>query len=418
MNLAPLTSTVRFSSGRIITYSSMTKQRYFALLALGISVTILGMLFWLVNHNSELLSPVTGDSNFSFLQILQSPQQEKKIVYGFLPYWNVDKVTLQPELTQLAYFSLTVQGDGNLRYSADGGSEPGYARLQSDSFLSIVQAAQTQGTGVELVIAQFNSDAITAFLNSETAQEKFFNSLDSVLLAYPFSGVNIDIEYNGTVTDDLRDNFVTFIQRLDEHLETNHPGTRLSIDVYGSAASKKLIWDLPRIAPKVDYVIMMAYDYHRRSSVVSGPVAPLFGADSTWDSDIIKHLNDLVTQVPAKKIILGIPFYGYEWRTTSRESGDATYPNSGSTASFSRVQELLSKKDELDLQEHWDESALSPYLTYVEDGEIFTIYYENSRSLSYKTDLVRQLDLAGIAIWALGYEGEYRELWDVIGNKL
>ena len=72
----------------------------------------------------------------------------------------------------------------------------------------------------------------------------------------------------------------------------------------------------------------------------------------------------------------------------------------------------------LSVEEHWNENALSPYLTYVEDGETFVLYYEDSRSLSYKLDYVNQLDLGGIAIWALGYEGDSRELWDVINRKL
>jgi spore germination protein YaaH len=46
------------------------------------------------------------------------------------------------------------------------------------------------------------------------------------------------------------------------------------------------------------------------------------------------------------------------------------------------------------------------------------IYYENSRSMSYKLDFVNQLDLGGVAIWALGYEGRSRELWDVVEQKL
>ena len=46
------------------------------------------------------------------------------------------------------------------------------------------------------------------------------------------------------------------------------------------------------------------------------------------------------------------------------------------------------------------------------------IYYESPRSIAYKLDYVNQLDLGGIAIWALGYEGEGRDLWEVIGNKV
>jgi spore germination protein len=122
--------------------------------------------------------------------------------------------------------------------------------------------------------------------------------------------------------------------------------------------------------------------------------------------------------VPASKIILGIPFYGYEWQTTSRAPQSHTFPDTGSTAMVERVSALLENKEELKLEEHWSQEALSPYLTYEKDGVIYTIYYENSRSLSYKLDYVNQLDLAGIAIWALGYEGQSRYLWDVIERKV
>ena len=396
----------------------MNNKLYFFLLSAGSILTVLGLIVWLRVYHAQLLSPVDQNSSFSFLQILGTKSVEKKLVYGFLPYWNLKKTSLQPELTQLSYFALTIQADGSVRLTEDGNTEPGYHKLQSEDFLELISQAQTQNTQLELVLAQFNNDAIAGFLNSDKAQEKIFTNLNSILLAYPFTGVNVDIEYSGEITDNLRAKYVAFLTKLNQHLTKTNPETKISIDVYGSAASKHLIWDLPAIAPQVDYVIMMAYDYHRRNSPISGPVAPLFGADSIWESDITKHLNDLITQVPAKKILLGVPFYGYEWRTTSRESRENTYPNSGSTASFERVQEILKQKEQLQVQENWDENALAPYLTYKENGAIYTIYYEDSRSLSYKADLVRQLDLAGIAIWALGYEGQHRELWDVIERKL
>jgi spore germination protein YaaH len=162
----------------------------------------------------------------------------------------------------------------------------------------------------------------------------------------------------------------------------------------------------------------MAYDFHRSSSTVAGPVAPLFGGKKEWDSDISEHLQAFLDSVPSEKILLGIPFYGYEWQTTSREAQAHTFPESGSTASFKRVQNLLQEKETLKVQEHWNEAALSPYISYEEDGEIYVVYYENSRSISYKLDFVNQLDLAGVAIWALGYEGDSRELWDVINRKI
>jgi spore germination protein YaaH len=268
------------------------------------------------------------------------------------------------------------------------------------------------------VVTQFNGDDIVAFLNSPKAQKQFLSVLDTIILAYPISGINIDIEPSGIeITDELRDNYVNFISFLRQHLNTTYDKVPLTIDMYASASSNEQIWDIPRLAPLVDHIIVMAYDYHRRSSVQAGPVAPIFGGEKSWDSDISHHLKEYVSLVPPDKLLLGIPFYGYEWQTTDRSAQSPTYPETGATATLDRVTKILDQKKQLQVQEYWNDQALSPYLSYVEDGKTYLIYYENPRSISYKLDLVNQLDLAGVAIWALGYEGEDRVLWDVINQK-
>lgn len=363
-----------------------------------------------------LTTPLDTSSAFHFLTGKTSESRSNKVIYGFLPYWNLKESTFQPELTQLAYFSLEINVDGSIATTtSDGNQEPGYSRLQSDSFFD---AIATSSAKPEIVFTQFNADTITAFLASKPARERFIQSLDAVLLAYPFAGVNIDIEYSGTVTDSLRKNYVDFIAELNSHLDEKYDSIPLSIDLYASAASRRTIWDVPALEPYVDYYVVMAYDFHRSSSIVAGPVAPIFGGKEQWDSDISEHLQAFLKSVPSSKILLGIPFYGYEWQTTSRDSQAHTFPDTGSTASFKRVQTILARQEELQVQQHWNESALSPYISYIEDGETYVVYYENSRSISYKLDYVNQLELAGIAIWALGYEGNSRELWDVINRKL
>jgi len=339
-------------------------------------------------------------------------------VYGFLPYWNINTVQLQPELTHLAYFSLTIAGDGSLVTREATYEEPGYNKLRSEAFLDLAAQAKANGTQLELVLTQMKNDDISAFLNSPTAQNRFIESLDNILLAYPFSGINIDIEYVGSPSPALRNNLTVFMQTLNDHLDTKYSHVQLSIDVYASAYTSQGLWDISALAEEIDYLVIMAYDFHRQSSNLSGPVAPLFGGKKYWDTDISQALQAYVKIMPSQKILLGIPFYGYEWRTTSADSQAPTFPNTGSTASYDRVQELLRDSAGLGLVEGWNEDALSPYLTYTEDGRIYTIYYENSRSLSYKLDFVNQLDLGGVAIWALGYEGDSRELWDVIKPKL
>jgi len=353
-----------------------------------------------------------------FLSKSQLPKNNKKIIYGFLPYWNTNKFTIQNELTHLGYFSLTLGADGNFISNTNGELDMGLHRLNSDEFASISDDINDKNKKLELVISQFNHSDISHFLNSETAQNNFIQSLDSVFLAYPFSGINIDIETSGETDKKMRQNLTNFIIKLRNHLNEKYDRVQLSIDMYAGAATNQQIWNVKDIAPYVDYIVVMAYDFHRSSSTVAGPVAPLFGGKELWDGDINYYLQEFLKVVPSEKILLGIPFYGYEWQTTSRDSLSHTFPDTGTTASYTRVIEILEKKDELKVQEHWSEEALSPYISYIEDGEIYVIYYENSRSISYKLDYVNQLDLGGIAIWALGYEGDSRELWDVIERKV
>lgn len=374
---------------------------------------------WWYFSDMPLISPLTTTSTFRFLRG-EETHSEGKIVYGFLPYWNLGKVTVQPELTHLSYFSLAIRSDGTILTRNEDGVDMGYHRLDSDDLASISATLEDQSQKIELTFTQFNADDTYAFINSTQAWDNFFTAMDSVLLAYPFSGINIDIEYGGVVDQKLRDNFSLFIKTLKAKLNEKYSHINLSVSVYASAAEGSSIWDIGPIGESADYVVVMAYDFHRRSSVKAGPVAPIFGGKDLWDNDISNYLQTFLAVMPKEKILLGVPFYGYEWQTTSRDPRAHTFPDTGATASYSRVQTLLEpeNKSKLKVQEQWNEEALSPYLSYVENGEIFVLYYENSRSLSYKLDLVNQLDLAGVAIWALGYEGDSRELWETIGRKL
>lgn len=393
-------------------------KKIIGLISLLIGLTaVAALLFVTLTKKQPLVSPINSATTFSFLPGI-TKKNNNRVVYGFLPYWNLKQVELQPELTNLGYFSLTVAGNGEISTTQEGNIEPGYAKLKSDDLLQLIEVAQTKKIKSEVVLAQFNNDDIASFLTSQAAQDRLIKSLDSILLAYPFSGVNIDFEYTGEVTPGLKTHFVQFMADLKKHLDEKYRGVTLSIDMYSSAASRPMIWDVPEIGKHVDYIIIMAYDFHRRSSPTAGPVAPIFGGKTLWDSDISDHLQDYLKAVPSSKLLLGVPFYGYEWQTMNGDSQAFTLPDTGTTASYKRVQEILSQKDKLKVVEKWNETALSPYVIYQEHNTTHVMYYDNSRSLSYKLDFVNQLDLAGIAIWALGYEGDYRELWDIINKKM
>jgi spore germination protein YaaH len=382
-------------------------------------------------YETPLSSSINQDSRLHYLKELIIPKKPQKIVYGFLPYWNIDQVKIEKELTHLAYFGLDIASDGAIiSKDQDGNLDPGYRELQGEKFLDLISQIQIQKGKIELVLKQFDNDTISNFLNNQPAQDNFLKSVDSILLAYPITGINLDIEYSGENSQTLRPNLVQFVKKLNAHLDQKYNNINLSIDVYASAASNpQSLWDLNALKTEVDYIIVMAYDFHQRSSTQAGPVAPLFSENGQWNKDINQHLKIFFEQVPREKILLGIPFYGYCWRTDSKQAKANTYENTGFTVSYKKTKELLAMAEGKTSQEptwqgahqikkSFDENALSPYLTYEQDNELYTIYYEDATSLTYKLEYARQLDLAGIAIWALGYEDEERELWQAIADGI
>lgn len=402
---------------------------FFSLFLVGILV-LAALVSINLFYQAPLQSAISGNSRLRYLQTLFLPSQNKaQVVYGFLPYWNIERFQLSPGLTHLSFFSLTIAADGSIITRQNGGTEPGYRHLGSDKFLELAAAAREQGAAVELTFTQFNNNDIAAFLRSDQAQANFLTALDSILLAYPISGINIDIEYSGSGAQELQAGLTAFMRQLHEHAQARYPDLTISIDVYASAATNQQIWHMADLADYVDYIVIMAYDFHQRGSTQAGPVAPLFGENSSWSKNINHNLKKFLEQVPREKLLLGVPFYGYGWQTDSNNPRANTYEGTGFTVSYQKAKALEQQAETgvvsdqawagaSQIKRQFDEDALSPFITYRMDDKFYTIYYENPLSLTYKMEYARHLDLAGIAIWALGYEDQEGELWGAIGEYL
>lgn len=373
------------------------------------------LIWWRQDQlQKNLIGGLTG---LSYREILSRPRVDREyVVFGFLPYWTMNAAEIPEEVTDVAYFAVSFDGQGSLVQRIDGVAETGYARLQSEGFTDWL-ASQPANRKIHITVTGQGNDEIAQLVTSAVARQTFRQNMTQLLASYPFAGVQLDFEYSATASDTLRSGYVQLVRDLNTDMKQMDPNLKLSVAAFGSAASKPSFWDISGLAPNIDYLVIMSYDYHVRSSQVAGPVAPLFGKETgRWQDDITSNLRDFLQYIPAEKILLGIPFYGYEWQISGETPGSPTFPSSGSTATYKRVQELLQQRGE-EIEEGWDSAALSPYIFYQENGENRLIYYDNPRSLSYKLDLVQQLNFGGVAIWALGYEGDQSELWQVIESK-
>lgn len=346
---------------------------------------------------------------------------KSKIVYGFLPYWNLNHYTPNQAVTHLAYFRLAVNGKGEI--VSDNG-DGGYQIFSGKKARLIASEIRKNHRKYELTLFTSISKDIDDLIACNPCQDKFIENIANLISEHQLDGINIDFEYLGQVDSNKRQKFTDLMYRIHNLLETRFPRTKLSIDVYGGAAKMNNLWDFPLLAKIVDRVIVMGYDYKTKKSNLPGPTAPLLGKENLG-GDIWEDLRTLMKYVPNQKIILAIPFYGYAWETTSDNLVEAqTYPGSGQTLTYKAARKLLDDK-QLQVQERWDERSLTPYLVWQTnegneqepDMRWHIGFFENPRSLNYKIDVVNALDLGGIAIWALGYEGQYDELWQTIKQR-
>ncbi len=356
----------------------------------------------------------------------------KKIVYGFLPYWNIkysDQIPIR-YLTHLAYFGIDLNPDGTIKTHENRRElEPGWNKLSTNEFSLLRRQLKLLGKKTILTIRAMDNDQIEKLVNSPQNRQLAIASVLEVAQDQQFDGLNIDFEYTGSPDPATKQNFTLFTQVLAQTCRNTILDCEVSIDIYADSANKNRLWDLPTIAAAVDHVLVMTYDFYRPSSSQAGPVAPLRGkcqlTPTNWENqtdcleyDVTSSVADLIKVIPTQKLLLGIPFYGYQWQTSSPDFLANAYPNTGQLATYKRIQALFSDPTVSSLSASWSATAMSPYITFIKDDKMFQIHYEDARSLGYKLDLVNQSSLAGIGIWALGYETPLDDLWITIAQKL
>ncbi|PIP52877.1 hypothetical protein COX08_04055 [Candidatus Beckwithbacteria bacterium CG23_combo_of_CG06-09_8_20_14_all_34_8] len=377
-------------------------------LVLGIFLGFISLyLFNIFIKKDNFLSPLGNNP-----QILAAKVPSKKPIIGFLPYWNLNTASIPLHLIDyLAYFSVTFNPDGTIKKMDEGNLEIGWYKLGSDEMKQLFELADKQDVGRMITFTAFNNEIIDTLIGSSKTSQKTIDSIITLVKQYQLDGVNIDFEYHtGYPISKSPQYYVDFIDKLRQELDKqNLEDVIISLDLYANAFINNNYYDSVKLSQVCDWVVLMGYDFYQTSSSNAGPVAPLKNPNG---KSITQALDSVLKNgIKTNNIILAMPFYGYEWQTIDDSYNSATYPGSGAMASYKRVMSLI--KDQ-DVKIQWDNQAMSPWLSYNDNGNIQQIYYENDQSIGYKLQLITQLQLQGAAIWALGYEGSDATVWNVI----
>lgn len=341
-------------------------------------------------------------------EILPEIALERSVI-GFLPYWLLDKADkdYSPYIHTLAYFALTPEGDGSIqKFTNPGEAEPGWYSLQKGKGGRILSEAKSNNIKLSLVIFSGSEETIAELISEpEVHAQTMMDEVIPVMKKHQFTDLNIDIESVKLASEEARVNFTRFVSEVKKQMDSNQVGT-LSIDASPTVFIKKYLVDPVAIAPLVDQFIIMGYDYHYQGSSVTGPVAPLGGADTISEFDTVTGIKLAMQVVSPDKLILAIPLYGYEWETLDSFNRAATIPGSGIAASNRRVEQLL--KDCTTCRVSREKEGQEAYVVFKDEetGTYHQIFYPDKEATAVKVAFAKEQQLGGIALWALGYEGD------------
>lgn len=271
---------------------------------------------------------------------------------------------------------------------------------KSEENLPFVEEAHSRGLKVLATVSNYSTDIgdfdshlADRILRSTKLQKRHVSEIVQLCVEKGYDGIDLDWE---SVYAADRNRFTKFVQQLAAklhergkllsiavHAKTSEPG-----DWYGAQAE-----DWEKIGAAVDEFKVMTYDYSGSWSE-PGPVAP-----PDWMDEVMTFAETLV---PAAKIRMGVPFYGYDW--------------SGSGAvgvSWTDVQSLISMYQPSIVRDPSGEATFQ-YETDVPH----VVFFQDRPAIAAKLEMLRNKhpSVSGIAIWVMG--GEDPGFWDEIAQHL
>ena len=349
----------------------------------------------------------------------------RRQVFGFLPYWELSDRSTRLDyrlLSTIAYFGVGADAHGDLlKRNGDGSTSVGWAGWTSSRMTSVIEAAHHRGSRVVLTVQAFawttnQAASQSALLGSAAARLKLARQIAAAVRDRGADGVNLDFE---PLVAGRTDEFVDLVRSVRAELNRIARGYQLTFDTTGSIGNYPI--EAATAPGAADAIFIMGYDYRTASSGSAGSIAPLGGP--TYD--LVDTVLAFTDRVPARKLILGVPYYGRAWSTVSDKPRSKTHTGAkyGWSASVTYDTAVALAKQHGRRYDRRDASAWIAYkrrTCSASSGCVTTwreVYYDDAQSLGAKYDMINRFGLRGAGIWALGYDGSRPELYRSIVAK-
>lgn len=331
------------------------------------------------------LNGITNPNSIRPGDVLRIPVRRK--TYGFIEtnaYLEPTSPELDAARTREVGQYLTYLSPFSYPVNADGSITP----IDDDAMLA---AAKESRTAPLMVITNFkdgnfSTETVDAILEDPAVQKTLIDNMLRIMKEKGYYGVNIDFE---RISPKNRQNYNDFLQRVVDALKPEGYVVSTALAPKTSDAQTGA-WhgahDYKAHGEIVDFVVIMTYEW----GWSGGP--PYAVAPVDLVEDVLQYATSVI---PSRKIIMGMPLYGYDW--------PLPYMPDNKWAKRISPQDAIKLAAEKGVEIGFDAQTQSPtYKYYDENGQQHEVWFEDARSVREKLKLVNKYDLRGTSYWVLG----------------
>ncbi len=329
-------------------------------------------------RNNPVLRGETAITQGQVLVVSYRQEREGTLSVNGYAYPYIDKGLLQrtfPYLSDLTPFTYGFTPQGALVLLEDQ---------------QLVDAALAAGVRPLLHLSTlteeggFSNELAHIALTDQAVQTRLVSELLEVISRKGYRGLDVDFEY--VYAGDAAP-YAAFLSRLREALAPRGLPVIVALAPKIAADQPGRLYeghDYRALGQAADFVLLMTYEW----GYTYGPpmaVAPL--------PNVRRVVEYALTEIPAGKIYLGVPNYGYDWPLPYRQGNKATSISNQYAVELARKHYAAIR---------YDENAQSPWFRYVDQGGVeHEVWFEDARSIRAKLALTQEYGLYGAGYWNL-----------------
>ena len=319
------------------------------------------------------------------------------------PAYSASQIPYQ-KLTHIIHagINLNEPADGSFTIPATGFIEP-----------ELLMKAHANGVKVLFYVGAYSGEDYSIVAANPTYRTTFITQLKNVIATYKYDGIDIDWEYPNGSADAA--NFVTFFSEIRKAFPSSDFLTSTDVPNYPSSGI-----DFVHLTSLLSWYNIMMYDAAGPWDGYVEVNSPIFDdpANPNDQGSVSQAADDFLNlyNVPAAKLNMGTPFYGYDYKDQTQLFQVCKPCNNHNVPSYNYAPFIKDRINKKGWVSSYDPVEAVPFLVRADGSDGFITYDDAASTFHRVYYSLWQRNLGGVFMWSLDadYDGNSQDLLDAM----